>query len=63
MNHSGTVYKFTGNIGHIRANEWTDSRKDVLFKKTEYDLKLGDKVNYMFQETNGRRHVIELEKQ
>lgn len=62
MDHYGTVYKFTGQTGHIRANEWTDSRKDVLFKKTIHNLKLGDKVKYEYQEKNGRRHVTALEK-
>ena len=63
MKHTGVVYKFLGKTGLIRPKEYGISRKDVLFKKTEHNLKLGDKVKYEFYEKNGRRYAFNLEKE
>ena len=43
---TGQVYKFIGIHGLIRPDEWGQNRIDVLFRKREYDLKLGDRVEY-----------------
>ena len=62
MISTGKVYKFTGLFGIIRPTEWGPSRKDVLFKKAELDLKIGDKVSYEHTEHNGRRYAKNIQK-
>jgi len=38
------------------------NRTDVLFKKVEHNLKLGDRVEYEPVEKNGRKHAENLKK-
>ena len=59
---TGQVYKFIGIHGLIRPDEWGQNRIDVLFRKREYDLKLGDRVEYEPVEKNGRKHAENLKK-
>jgi len=59
---TGQVYKFIGIHGLIRPDEWGQNRTDVLFKKVEHDLKLGDRVEYEPVEKNGRKHAENLKK-
>jgi len=60
MIHKGQVYKFTGIYGHIKPDNWGQNRQDVLFKKQENKLKLGDKISYEQVEINGRRHAKDI---
>jgi hypothetical protein len=62
MQYKGQVYKFTGIYGHIRPDEWRQNRTDVIFKKHENKLKIGDRVTYEQIEINGRRHAKNLQK-
>jgi hypothetical protein len=62
MKHKGKVYKFTGIYGLIRPDEWDNARRDVLFLKRNFDLKIGDKVTYEYYENNGRRYTKEMQK-
>lgn len=57
----GVVYKFLGSKGLIRPDEFHLSRKDVIFEKIS-GIKVGDRVEYMYEERNGRRYAIELKK-
>ena len=59
---TGQVYKFIGIHGLIRPDEWGQNRTDVLFRKKEHDLKLGDRVEYESVEKNGRKHAENLKK-
>ena len=59
---SGQVYKFVGIHGLIRPDEWGQNRNDVLFKKKEYKLAIGDRVEYETVERNGRKHAENLKK-
>lgn len=62
MIHSGQVYKFTGLYGHIRPNTWGQTRQDVLFKKQENNLIIGDRVEYEQVEINGRKYAQDIQK-
>ena len=57
----GLVYKYLGNRGLIRPDEFALVRKDVIFEKTT-DIKVGDRVEYMYEERNGRRYATEIKK-
>lgn len=62
MEHKGQVYRFVGVHGLIRPDEWGIARKDVLFNRKDYDIKLGDRVVYEHYESKGRRHAKNLKK-
>jgi hypothetical protein len=62
MKHFGQVYKFTGIYGHIRPDTWGQTRQDVLFKKSDEQLKIGDKIVYEQFEKNGRRFAKNIQK-
>lgn len=57
----GVVYKFVGSKGIIRPDEFHLSRKDVIFNKTK-EFKVGDRVEYDYEERNGRRYALNLQK-
>lgn len=59
---TGQVYKFIGIHGLIRPDEWGQNRHDVLFKKKEHKLVLGDRVEYEPVEKHGRKHAENLKK-
>ena len=61
MKDKGQVFKFIGTYGLIRPDEWGQTRRDVLFNKKDYNLKLGDRVLFDSEEKNGRRFAINLE--
>jgi hypothetical protein len=63
MEHTGQVYKFIGLKGLIRPDTWKYTRRDILFTKAEFDLKIGDKVTYDCYEENGRMYALNLSKQ
>jgi len=58
----GQVYKFIGIHGLIRPDEWGQNRIDVLFKKKEHQLNIGDRVEYEPVEKNGRKFAENLKK-
>lgn len=58
----GQVYKFVGIHGLIRPDEWGQNRSDVLFRKKEHKLVIGDRVEYETVEKNGRKHAENLKK-
>ena len=60
MEEKGQVYKFTGIYGHIRPDNFGATRRDILFKKHEHKLKIGDRVIYDHVEKNGRRYAEKL---
>ena len=59
---TGQVYKFIGIYGLIRPDEWGQNRTDVLFKKKEHKLVIGDRVEYEAIDHNGRKHAENLKK-
>ena len=61
MEEQGQVYKFTGIYGHIRPDNFGATRRDILFKKNEHKLKLGDRVRFDHEEKNGRRFAKNLQ--
>ena len=58
----GQVFKFVGIMGLIRPDEMGQNRVDVLFKKREYNLKIGDRVEFEPVLKNGRKHAENLKK-
>jgi hypothetical protein len=62
MLEKGQVYKFTGIWGHIRPDTWGQTRMDVLFKRNEHKLVLGDHVQYDLAEKNERKYAENLKK-
>lgn len=62
MIHTGQIYKFTGIYGHIRPDTWGQTRQDVLFKKHNNNLKIGDKISYEQEEINGRKFAKDIQK-
>ena len=62
MIFKGQVYKFSGVYGLIRPDDWGQTRQDVLFKKSENTLKIGDRIQYEQEEKNGRRYAKNIQK-
>ena len=58
----GQVYKFIGIHGLIRPDEWGQNRTDILFKRKEHKLVIGDKVEFEPIEHNGRKYAENLKK-
>ena len=40
MEHNGQVYKFIGLKGLIRPDTWKYTRRDILFTKADFNLKI-----------------------
>ena len=62
MRHKGQVYKITGIYGHIRPDDWGQTRQDVLFKKSEEKLVIGNRISYEHFEKGGRRFAKNIQK-
>ena len=62
MRHKGQVYKFTGIYGHIRPDDWGQNRQDVLFKKAEETLIIGNRITYEQYDKSGRRFAKNIQK-
>jgi hypothetical protein len=61
---TGQIYKFIGNTGLIRPDEFGQSRTDVIFNKTESTelWKIGDRIEYEQVLKGGRRHAVNITK-
>ena len=59
--YKGQVYKFSGNTGSIRPNEFGQTREDILFKNTDKKFSIGDKVVFTYESRNGRCWVTSLD--
>ena len=62
MLEKGQVYKFTGIWGHIKPDTWGQNRVDVLFKRNEHKLIIGDHVQYDLTERKERKYAENLKK-
>jgi hypothetical protein len=57
----GVIYKFVGRKAVVRPDDFGATRKDVIFDTTS-DYKHGDRVEFEYEERNGRRHGLNVKK-